>query len=155
MPLKDYTANLDRLQKGLGRAFADEPWLLNVPGRSVACKIDHLYYLAVMPAFGEHLGRWAGMFPEQAVETLVRTGNLITRAPERDPLLRLHVGWGGRVYGIKAAFVDADFMDRALKTYGGLPSVLNVSDLKISSADRPAVEAFFADKTPPQKLVYF
>ena len=59
MALADYTGCVDHLQKALGRAFAAEPWLLNLPGKSVACKIDHFYYLAVMPGFLETLGRVA------------------------------------------------------------------------------------------------
>jgi hypothetical protein len=155
MALADYTASIDRLQKALGRAYADEPWLLNMPGRSVACKIDHYYYLAVMPGFVEALARLGGMFPKQVLEALVRTGNLITKAPERDPLLPLTVSWGGRSVTLTGAFVDADFIDRAVKTYGGFGAILNVSDLKISAADRDRIETLFQDKTPPQGLAYF
>ena len=155
MTLPDYCASVEHLQKSLGRAFAAEPWLLNLPGRSVACKIDHFYYLAVMPGFLETLGRMGGMFPDQVLETLVKTGNLITRAPERDPLLTLTVSWGTRPVTVSAAFVDADFIDRSVKTYGGLSTILNVSDLKISAEDRPRVETLFEDKTPPQGLAYF
>ncbi|MBI9078999.1 MAG: hypothetical protein JEY79_04570 [Pseudodesulfovibrio sp.] len=155
MPLKDHTDNVERLQRGLGRAFADEPWILNLPGKSVACKIDHLYYLAVMPAFIEQLGRFGGMFPDQVLESLIKSGNLITKAPDRNPHLALSVSWGGRAIMINAVFLDANFIDRAVKTYGGLPSVLNVSELKINSEDKKKVEAFFDGKTPPQNLAYF
>jgi hypothetical protein len=155
MALADYTAGVDHLQKALGRAFSSEPWLLNLPGRSVACKIDQHYFLAVMPGFLDTLARVGGMFPDQVRETLVRTGNLITKAPDRDPVLPLTVSWGGRAVTVSGAFVDADFIDRAVKTYGGLGTILNVSDLKISSADRVRIEAFFQDKTPPQGLAYY
>lgn len=155
MPLKDYTEIVERLQKGLGKGFADEPWILNMPGRSIACKIDQYYYLAVMPGFVDQLARLGGMFPDQVTEAMVKTGNLITKAPERDPLLPLTVAWGGRPVTIKAAFVDADFIDRAVKTYGNMGSGLNVSELKISAADKDAVEAFFEGKTPPQNLAFF
>lgn len=155
MPLKDYTDNVERLQKAIGKGFAEEPWILNIPGKSVACKIDQYYYLAVMPGFAEQLGKLGGMFPDKVIESLVRTGNLITKSPERNPLLGLTVSWGGRAVTVKAAFVDADFIDRAVKTYGGMTSVLNVSELKISEADKEKVEALFEDKTPPQKLAYF
>lgn len=155
MPLKDYTEIVERLQRGLGKGFAEQPWLLNMPGRSIACKIDQYYYLAVMPAFVEQLGRLGGMFPDQVSETLVKTGNFITHAPERDPMIPLTLGWGSAPVTVKAAFVDADFIDRAVKTYGNLGASLNVSDLKISEGDRERVEAFFEDKTPPQKLAYF
>ncbi len=38
MPLTDYTEIVEKLQKALGRGFAEEPWILNVPGKSIACK---------------------------------------------------------------------------------------------------------------------
>lgn len=155
MPLKDYTGIVEKLQQNLGKAFADEPWMLNLPGKSVACKIDQYYYLAVMPAFVEQLGRFGGMLPDTVIEALVKTGNFITKAPDRDPLVPLTVSWGGNPVTIKAAFVDADFIDRAVKTYGGFGTILNVSDLKISSADKEKVEAFFEGKTPPQNLAYY
>ncbi len=155
MPLKDYTGIVEKLQQNLGKAFADEPWVLNMPGKSVACKVDQYYYLAVMPAFVEQLGRFGGMLPDNVTEALVKTGNFITKAPDRNPLLPLTVSWGGSPVTIKAAFVDADFIDRAVKTYGGLGTVLNVSELKISGADKEKVESFFDGKTPPQALAYY
>jgi len=155
MPLKDYTEIVERLQQTLGKGFIDEPWILNMPGKSIACKVDQHYYLAIIPAFTEQLGRLGGMFPDQVVEALVKTGNFITKAPDRNPLVPLTVSWGGRAITVKAAFVDADFIDRAVKTYGNMGSVLNVSELKISEADKEKVEAFFEDKTPPQALAYF
>lgn len=155
MPLNDYTEIVERLQQVLGKGFAEEPWLLNLPGKSVACKIDQYYYLAVMPGFLDTLGRLGGLFPDQVREALVKTGNFITKAPARDPLLSLTVSWGGRSVTVKGAFVDADFIDRAVKTYGGMSSVLNVSDLKISEHDKERIEAFFEGKTPPQSLAYY
>ncbi|BDQ35658.1 hypothetical protein SYK_00180 [Pseudodesulfovibrio nedwellii] len=155
MPLKDYTEIVERLQQTLGKGFAEEPWVLNMPGKSIACKIDQHYYLAVMPAFLETLGRLGGIFPDQVLEALVKTGNLITKAPDRNPLLPLTVSWGGRGVTIKGAFVDADFIDRAVKTYGGYSSILTVSDLKISEENKPRIEEFFTDKTPPQALAYY
>ncbi|MFH1913945.1 MAG: hypothetical protein ABIK45_06710 [Pseudomonadota bacterium] len=155
MPLKDYAEIAERVQRALGRGFAEEPWILNMPGRSIACKIDHLHYLAVMPAFVDQLGRLAGVFPDQVTESLVRTGNFITRGPDRQPVMPLTVGWGGRPVTIRAAFVDADFIDRAVKIYGSLSTPLNLSDLRISMADKERVDAFFEDKTPPQGLAYF
>lgn len=154
MPLVDYAEAVERLQRGLGRAFSEEPWALNIPGKSVACKLDPLYYLAVMPAFVEKLSRFSGMRPENVVETLVKTGNFITRPPERDPVLSVGVTWSGKVYEIKAAFVEVDFIDRAVRMHGGMDTGLNVSDLKIAASSRSAVEEFFEDKTPPQGLAY-
>lgn len=155
MPLSDYADTLQRVQRALGKGFAEEPWILNMPGRSIACKIDQYYYLAIMPVFVDHLSRLGGSFPDKVTEALVKTGNFITKGPDRDPVLSLTVGWGGRPVTLRAAFVDADFIDRAVKTYGGFGSVLNVSELKISGAEREKVDAFFEGKTPPQKLAYF
>jgi len=155
MPLSDYADTVERLQQALGKGFADEPWILNMPGQSIACKIDQYYYLAVMPAFVDQLARMGGMFPDKVTEALVKTGSFITKAPERDPLLSLTVSWGGRPVTLKAAFVDADFIDRAVKTYGGMGAVLNVSDLKISAADKSKIDNFFEGKTAPQKLAYY
>jgi hypothetical protein len=153
--LKDYSQDIDKLQKGIAKAYSAQPWVLNLPGKSVACKIDPHYYLAIMPGFIEKLGRWGGMLPKNVLAGLIKTGNLITKAPERDPNMSVGVSWGTGVYRMQVAFVEADFIDRGLKTYAGLPSVLNVSELKISAEDRDAVEAFFEGKTPPQGLVYF
>lgn len=155
MPLQDYTESIERLQKMLGKGFVDEPWMLNVPGKSIACKIDQYYYLAVMPAFVDQLGRLGGMFPDQVTEVLVKTGNVITNALDRNPVLPITVSWGGRGIGIRAAFVEADFIDRAVKIYGDMGSSLNVSDLKISQGDEATIKAFFEGKTPPQKLAYY
>lgn len=155
MPLTDYTEVVERLQKAIGKGFVEEPWIFNMPGKSIACKIDQYYYLAVFPAFSEQLAKLGGMFPDQVNKALVKTGNFITKAPERNPLLSLTLGWGGTPVTVKAAFVDADFIDRALKTYGGLGAVLNVSELKISEADKAKVEALFEGKTPPQNLAYY
>lgn len=155
MPLENYAETIERLQQGLGKGFADEPWILNMPGKSIACKIDQYYYLAVMPAFVDALGRLGGMFPDKVTEALVKTGNLITKSPDRNPLVPLTVSWGGRGIALRAAFVDADFIDRSAKIYGGSGGGLNVSELKISEADKGKVEEFFEGKTPPQKLAYF
>ncbi|WP_147821966.1 hypothetical protein [Salidesulfovibrio onnuriiensis] len=154
MPLTDYQEIATKLQKALGHAFAEEPWLLNLPGKSIACKIDQYYYVAVMPAFVDQLSEWAGVSRGRAAEALVKTGNLITKAPERNPMLRLGLVWDGQTYDLKAAFVDADFIDRALRFYGGLESVLNVSELKLSEASRDRVEELFENKTAPQALAY-
>ena len=108
-----------------------------------------------MPGFLETLGRLGGVFPDQVREALVKTGNLITKAPDRDPLFSLTVSWGGRSVTVQGAFVDADFIDRAVKTYGGMGSVLSVSELKISEHDKARVEEFFEGKTPPQALAYY
>lgn len=154
MPLTDYQEIADKLQKGLGHAFAEEPWILNLPGKSIACKVDQYYYVAVMPAFLDKMAEWSGVPRGRVAEALVKTGNFITKAPERNPMLRIGLCWDGQTYDLKAAFVDADFIDRALRFYGHMETVLNVSDLKISEASRDKVEELFEDKTAPQDLAY-
>lgn len=154
MPLVDYQEIATKLQQGLGQAFSEEPWLLNLPGKSIACKVDQYYYVAVMPAFLDKLSEWSGVSRGRVAEALVKTGNIITRAPERNPMVRVGLCWDGQVYDLKAAFVDADFIDRALRYYGGLETVLNVSELKIASSSREKVEGLFIDKTAPQELAY-
>ncbi|MES9994515.1 hypothetical protein [Desulfovibrio aminophilus] len=154
MSLTDYQDVLNRLQKALGQAHLADPLLLNVPGRSVACKVDPLYYLALQPAFVERLAKAAAMLPATVAEALVRTGNLITRAPERRHELTVPVVLGGRLLEVRASFVDADFIDRALRLYAGLPTGLEVSDLRIAGAFRSSLEPLFENKTPLRDLAF-
>lgn len=154
MPLPDYQSDVERLQRGLARAWLDDPTILNLPGTSLACKLDPLYYLAVQPSFSRTMGRLGGMFPDRAMDALVRTGLLITRPPERTRALSLAVVFGGRTLTVKASFLDADFVDRAVKLYGGAPTGLEVADLRITADCREDVETFFADKTPPGDVAY-
>lgn len=155
MPMQNHAETVERLQRALGKGVSQSPWLINLPGRSIACKIDQYYYLAIMPAFVEQLARLGGMFPDQVESALIFSGNFITKAPERTPTIPLTVSWGGPTMKLKAAFVEAEFIDRGIKTYSDLGMVPSVSELKISSADKESVEAFFEGKTPPQRLAYF
>jgi hypothetical protein len=154
MPLKDYQDALTRLQKGLAQAYRDAPQMLNVPGQSVACKVDPEYYLALEPVFTEILARWAVSFPESVLETLTRTGNVVVCKPLSTHIIPLSVTWDGRDFEVQATFLLADFVDRALKLYAGVAAPLPVSDLRIRTDERKAVEAFFGDLTPPQGLAY-
>ncbi|MGE4553143.1 MAG: hypothetical protein AB7D57_08525 [Desulfovibrionaceae bacterium] len=152
--LTDWQELVPRLQRALARVFTQAPWVLNTPGRSVACKIDPLYYLAPQPGFSESLGRWAGVPPERVDEALVRTGNIITRAPERAPWLVVRVVFGGREQGLRASFLDADFVERGLRLYAGLEVGLPVSDLRLAAVSRPTVTALFEGKTAPQDFAF-
>jgi len=154
MPLKDYQDALTRLQKGLAQAYRDSPQVLNLPGQSVACKVDPDYYLALEPVFTEILSRWAVSFPEAVLETLSHTGNAIVCKPLSTHIIPLSVTWDGRDFEVQAMFLQADFVDRALKLYAGVPAPLPVSDLRIRTADRAALEAFFGESTPPKSLAY-
>lgn len=154
MPLKDYQEIVTRLQKGLAQAWAEDPLVLNLPGRSVACKVEPDYYLALQPAFAEHLARWAGMLPGSAIEALVKTGLVITAKPERTHVIEVGVVFGGRRTVIRASFVDADFIDRALKLYAGQLAGLEVSDLRIQKEFRAQLDVLFKNKTPPREFAY-
>lgn len=154
MPLPDYHERVERMQRGLARAVAADPTLLNLPGRSLACKVDPLYYLAMQPFFDESLERWAGLMPGRAADALVRTGAYITHPPDREHIMQLGVSWGGRTLRVRVTFVDADFIDRALKLYAGAARGMDLSDLRISPEDRDMVDAFFENKTTPGDLTY-
>ena len=154
MPLKDYQDALTRLQKGLAQAYRDTPQVLNVPGQSVACKVDPEYYLALEPVFTELMARWAVSFPESVLETLSRTGNVVVCRPLSTHIIPLSVTWAGRDFEVQAMFLLADFVDRALKLYAGAAAPLPVSELRIRADDQGAVEAFFGALTPPKSLAY-
>ncbi|WP_029893801.1 hypothetical protein [Desulfohalovibrio reitneri] len=150
MPLTDYGQVLERLQRGLANQYARAEGILNEPGKSVACKLDPNYYLAVEPLFTSSLAKWAGVFPKRALNSLVRTGNLLSRGEDREHVLRMRVVWPARPEGmeIRAAFVLADFIERGLAIHGGGDVEMTVSDLKIAEEEREKVDAFFEGKTP-------
>lgn len=154
MPLPDYQHRVTLLQKALAKAWRRDPALLNVPGHSIACKIDPHYYLAAQPFFDTELARSAGMFPTLTVEALVKTGLFITSAPEREHVLDVTLHYGGNTLSMPASFVDAEFIDAALKQYGGEPTGLQVADLRIAEESREAVETLFEGKTPPASVAY-
>lgn len=154
MPLKDYQDSLTRLQKGMANAYKQSPQVLNVPGQSVACKVDPNYYLALEPVFTEILARWAISFPDSVLETLSHTGSVVVCKPMATHVIPLTVSWGGRDYEIHAAFLLADFVDRALKLYAGVADPLPVSELRIRADEKNAVEAFFAGLTPPGGVAF-
>lgn len=154
MPLKDYQDSLTRLQKGMANAYKQSPQVLNVPGQSVACKVDPNYYLALEPVFTEILARWAISFPDSVLETLSHTGSVVVCKPMATHVIPLTVSWGGRDYEIQAAFLLADFVDRALKLYAGVADPLPVSELRIRADEKNAVEAFFAGLTPPGNVAF-
>jgi len=152
--MKDYQDALTRLQKGLASGYQSSPGVLNTPGQSLMCKVDPDYYLALEPIFTEILARWAISFPQGVLETLVHTGNLVFCKPLGTHIIPLTVSWGGRDYEVQAAFLAADFVDRALKLYAGVRESLPVSDLRIRADERAAVEAFFGDKTLLSAVAY-
>lgn len=153
--MQDYSEILDRLSKGLGRAFAQSPMILGVPGTSVAVKIDPHHYIAVMPAFLSRLAEWAGVFPDTARDALARTGNLV-RGADGSHQATLTVVWGDPPVSrrINAAFLLAGFVDHALKLYGGHPAPMPVADLYIDAEDREIVNSFFKGITSIDKTAF-
>lgn len=154
MPLPDYHERVERLQRGLARAWLRDPALLNLPGRSIACKLDPNYYLAAQPFFDTEIARAAGMLPATAAQALVKSGLLITRPPEREHVLQVGVVYAGHAITMPASFLDADFVDRALRLYGGAPHGLQVADLRLAAESREAVEHLFEGKTPPGRVCF-
>lgn len=154
MPMKDYQDALTRLQKGLASGYQSSPTVLNTPGQSLMCKVDPDYYLALEPIFTEILARWAISFPQGVLETLVHTGNLVFCKPLSTHIIPLTLSWGGGDYEVQAAFLPAEFVDRALKLYAGVQEPLPVSELRIRADERAAVEAFFGEKIPPAAVAY-
>lgn len=153
--MKDYPEILDRLQKGLGKAYRDSALVLGIPGVSVAVKIDPQYYLAVMPAFLSRVAEWSGMFPDTAEQALIRTGNLITGI-QGSHQTQVTVVWGSPPISrrVNASFVLADFVDRALRLYGAHPSPMPVADLRIAAEDQDSVARFFDSKTCVDKTAF-
>lgn len=152
----DYSQILTSLQKQLGQRYLEDPKLLNMPGTSVACKIDPLYYLAVFPSFSRSMAQLAGILPESLEETLIRTGNLITPSGSEDHTLLLQVSWkaGMEPVKIKAGFVLAGLIDTGLKIYARRQEILPVSNLRIDIRDREKVDAFFEGKTSISSLAF-
>ena len=140
--LVDYAEILSRLERALGRHYAASPSILNVPGVSAALKLDPFYYLALRPAFGELLGKWAGVAPSRAEETLSHTGNLVlgpghARYPQ--PLAVYEEGTR-QVLRLTADFVPAGWIDRAVAMYGGQAGPVPVAGLRLLSGQKPALE---------------
>lgn len=154
MPLTDYQDALTRLQKGLASAWRETPEVLNVPGQSLLCKVDPDYYLALEPIFSEIMARWAVSFPQGVLDTLRHTGNLAFCKPMNTHVIPLTVTWDGQDYEVHAAFVTAEFVDRALRLYAGAEGPLPVSGLRIRTDERAALEAFFGGLTPPDDVAY-
>jgi hypothetical protein len=154
MPLTDYQESLTRLQKGLAEGYRQSPEVFNVPGRSLMCKVDPDYYIALEPVFTEILSRWAVGFAQGVQQTLVRTGSMVFCKAMNTHIIPLTMNWEGKDFEVHAAFVKADFVDRALMLYAGVVEALPVSALRIRAGERKAVEAFFGEVVPPSSVAY-
>lgn len=154
MTLTDYQDRITRLQKGLGRAFAEEPFILNIPGKSIALKVDPYYYVALEPHFTNSLSEWSAMLKDNVRETLVRTGNVVTSPESLNPLLKIPLEWGGRRYNMSVCFVESTFIDQALKIYGGVKNDIGLSEISIPSSQREKLNLFFGERTPLQSIAF-
>lgn len=152
--MRDFADLTERILRGLGKAYAASTLVLNAPGRSVAVKIDHLYYLAIWPAFAERIARYAGTLPRSVAEALAHSGNLVSSGPGRRVSLPLRLAWPGGAAAVNAAFLLAHFVERGLALYGGAADPPPVSAVRISRADQAAVLDFFAGKTPPHDSAF-
>jgi hypothetical protein len=155
MAVKDYAHILDRMQRGIGRAYAGEPSVLNVPGQSAAVKIDAHYFLAAWPGSQAALARICGYPPGALTDALKRSGNLVCARQGGESLI-LRVNWGRppRWRRLNSAFILAVFIESALKIYGGRLEPLPLSGLRIHGEDKAAVMRFFAGKTPPSETAF-
>jgi len=154
--LVDYADTLSRLEQALGRHYAASPSILNVPGVSVALKIDPFYYLALRPTFFELLGKWAAVPPSRVEETLARTGNLVLgpgHGRYDKPIAVFEEGTNA-VLKLSADFVPAEYIDRALVMYGNEAGPLPVSSLRLVDSQRDALAGHFVGKTPLAALAF-
>lgn len=154
----DYNERAERLQKTIARLYTEKPIILNVPGRSMACKVDLHYYLAVHPGFINTLAQATPMLPTNAGATLVHTGDVVTNAVHRDPVLKLRIAWleGGRRLQqatVEAVLLNAAFIDRALLLYAGVQTP-PISALRIDPKEKARLDAFLHQKTLLQKDVF-
>ncbi len=156
MPLNDYSALLERLQRALALAFDQSGEFLNRPGSSSAFKIDPDFYLILIPQFAEDLSFLTGILPETVIETLVLTGNLATYGPERAyaPRLDVYFSRSGSPRSERVGFLQAGFVEGALKIYGGRRSGLPLSDVRLNAAQRPLIEKFLAGRPVPASIAY-
>ena len=99
-------------EKGLAAQYAKAPSILNEPGMSVAMKMDQNYWLVVEPLFSTSLAKWSGMLPATALQTMIRTGNMISGkgagdGADRPHSLPLTVVWPTQPQGmeIRVSFV--------------------------------------------------
>ncbi len=156
MTLTDYTELAGDLQRVLGEKYRLDDQILNVPGFSMACRIDEHYFLALEPLLLKNLGTWSAVLPSRVLKALIKTGNILTCPPDREHMVALRTTWEGlgRFVRIKACFVQGEFFDRALKVFGGRAKPLPLSSLQVHSDDRAGVEEFFKGKTPPASWLY-
>jgi hypothetical protein len=155
----DYAQTVNELQKRLAEAFRQDPATLNLPGRSIACKIDPLYYLALHPGFCAAMARWAKLDQDLVETALIKTGDLVTNSLDRSPALVLNLTWEEQakrsplVARLNVCFVLASFIDRALLLYAGAEA-LPISALRIAAGDQERVKERLTGKTEVMSLAF-
>jgi len=152
----DHNEALDRIARALGERYRQAPYILNLPGQSVACKVDAFHYLAIQPMFIKYLAQWAAMLPSRVEQTLLKTGDLLSDAGHARHYHHIRVLEEGssEIKAIGASFVLATFIDRALALYGGADRPLPLSGLRIAASEKQALASFFGDRTPLQDLAF-
>ncbi|MGE4299545.1 MAG: hypothetical protein AB7E47_16125 [Desulfovibrionaceae bacterium] len=153
-----YTDIADAAQQALGRRIAASPDILNIPGQSLACKIDPFYYLAPCPGFVVALARWSGVLPKKLRTALIKTGDLLTSSAGDNAgawCVPVRVVWGrGLLHRtMNACLVHASFIDRAATLYGGM-AIPPVSDMQVAAACRAGLDAFLEGRTPVASLAF-
>lgn len=149
----DYSQVVNDLQRELAQRAAEDPRLFNVPGVSLACRIDPWYFVGPHPGLVERMASWRSLRPVKVREALVRTGDLVTAPPERKVSLTLGLTWAAQRATMEVCFLHASFVDRALALYGRSEPP-PVSPLRIAAEDRGRVEAFLAGKTMVESLAF-
>lgn len=152
----DHAQRIDRLQRVLAEAWLERPSLLNVPGASLACKLDPYYYLGLYPGVVDFFAIRCGMFHANVLQHLVRTGNLLVHPQGGTPRITLRVVWkeGQRRARLDGCFLHSDFIDRALMLYAGEPHEQPVSSLSIDAREKQRIALLLQGKTPLQKMAF-
>lgn len=145
----DYQQILTQCQEKMARQYLESPSILNVPGVSTACRIDHFYYLVLEPSFFISMSLWCGFSPELIRTTLTSTGNLIRLSGQKSNFLPLDVQLkpGGSSVRVRAGFILAEFIDKGLKIFARQDKPLGLSELKIMPHERERLQECFQGKT--------
>ena len=154
--MDDYNEIIEIIQVEFGAHYKKSPEILNVPGTSLACKIDPLYYLAMPRALMDALAQWTGLLPEKIAVTLVRTGNMLSSEKDRNYImpLKLIYAHSNPERTVECCLLDASFIDRTLAIYAGLTTELPIAPLHINKSDQMSLDAFLKGKPPLTALAF-
>lgn len=156
--LTDYSQIISLVQKGLAKSYEQHQELINIPGKSIALKLDENYYLILYPSFIEHVCKICGVLPKTLLDTLIKTGNLIVDPVTRDFVRLVEVKWKMDMnpLKIKVGFLTSSFVDNAFKLFGTtIKDPLPTCELKISKRSKPNIDPLFTNKTPLNLTVFF